>query len=98
MHEDFDELVRPVGIVGPNRDICRRAHAEAPEAFAQLVAKALTIGRTPAAFLVHMVNEGDHLNVAAATSRTPPSVAPDHSLLERRLAEEARGSNVYHLP
>jgi hypothetical protein len=100
MHDDFDPLVQPLGIVGPNLDLCRRAHGEAPAAFAQLVEKALRLGRSPAAFLVRMVKDGDHLKLAAtaAAPRIAPPVAPDYSLLEKLIAQEARGSNVYRLP
>ena len=85
----FDELVKPLGLVGPNRDICRDAYVEAPDEFAALVDAALLRGRLPAALLVRMVKAGDHRKHAArsASPVQPRTVGP--SLLERRIAEEA---------
>lgn len=87
----FDELVQPLGIVGPNRDICRAAYLEAPAEFAELVGAALVRGRSPAALLVRMVKAGDHRKLSARSAPTRETLAPgEPSLLERRLAEEGR--------
>lgn len=89
---DFDELVRPVGLVGPNREVCRAAYLEAPIEFAALVDDALQRGHVPAALLVRRVKDGDHRKLAARSLPKQPTLAPSEpSLLERRLAEEGRG-------
>lgn len=87
---DFDALVRPVGLVGPNRDVCRAAYLEAPSEFAALVDDALRRGNVPAALLVRRVKDGDHRRLAARSAPRRETLAPgEPSLLERRLAEEA---------
>jgi hypothetical protein len=84
----FADLVKPIGLVGPNRDVCLDAYREAPEAFAGLVDAALLRGRSPAALLVRMVKCGDHRKLAASATAPPvPETGP--SLLEQRMAEHA---------
>ena len=57
---DFDKLVEPLGLRGPNRDICRQAFEENPDGFRRCVVDATARGRDPARLLVRMARDGDH--------------------------------------
>lgn len=63
--DDFDALVAAVGLRGPNRDLCRQAHADSPDGFQRVLVEALNRGRDPARFLVYLVKSGDHLDAGA---------------------------------
>jgi hypothetical protein len=58
---EFDELVRGLGLKGPNREMCRLAFEASPAGFGRILDQARTKGRKPVALLVHLVTAGDHL-------------------------------------
>ena len=59
--DEFAGLVDPLGLKGPNRDLCREAFEANPGGFRRVVDDAVERGRNPASFLVHLVRSGDHL-------------------------------------
>jgi hypothetical protein len=67
----FDELVEPLGLKGPNRELCQAAFDECPDGFAACVDDAVARGRVPAALLVTLVRDGDHRD-----AKRPPVEPP----------------------